>query len=43
MKYISQNNFFTKEKYGLGKDELLNCQNNIWIRPLHKDAFKLHE
>ena len=39
------NNFISKEKYGYKNvnsfgDELTSCQNQMWIRPLHKDAFK---
>ena len=35
----------SKEKYGYSNinsngNELLNCQDAMWIRPLHKDAFK---
>ena len=37
--------FITKEKYGYKNinsngDELTSCVNPMWIRPLHKDAFK---
>ena len=43
MKYFGQSNYITKEKYGMGEDELNNIQNDIWIRPLHHDAYKLQE
>ena len=37
--------FITKEKYGYKNfdsngDELTSCQDPMWIRPLHKDAYK---
>ena len=37
--------YISKEKYGYNNvnsngNELLNCQDAMWIRPLHKDAFK---
>ena len=43
MKYFGKNNYLTKEKYGMGKDELVNIQNDMWTRPLHQDAYKLYE
>lgn len=43
MKYFGKSNYLTKEKYGMGKDELVNIQNDIWTRPLHYDAYKLYE
>jgi hypothetical protein len=37
--------YITKEKYGYKNfdsngDELTSCQDPMWIRPLHKDAYK---
>ena len=43
MKYFDKSNYITKDKYGMGKDELSTIQNDMWTRPLHKDAYKLHE
>ena len=43
MKYFDKSNYLTKDKYGMGKDELVNIQNDIWTRPLHRDAYKLYE
>ena len=43
MKYFGKSNYLTKEKYGMGKDELVNIQNEMWTRPLHHDAYKLYD
>ena len=43
--FDNKNGFISKEKYGYKNincigDELTTCQNPMWTRPMHKDAFK---
>ena len=33
MKFFGKNNYLAKEKYGMGKDELVNIQNEMLTRP----------
>ena len=45
LKMTDYKGFITKEKYGYKNfdsngDELTSCQDPMWIRPLHKDAYK---
>ena len=30
----------SKDKYSFNENEIYNCQDEMWIRPMHKDAFK---
>ena len=39
---LNRCNLVNKEKYNFNEKELSNFQNEIWNRPLHKDAFKLN-
>jgi hypothetical protein len=39
-KITELDNHITKDKYSFNEKELYNCQNDMWNRPLHKDAFK---
>ena len=46
MHFDNSRGFISKEKYGFkninsNADELTSCQDPMWIRPLHEDAFKL--
>jgi hypothetical protein len=38
-KMINENLLVQKGKYNYNERELYNCQNEMWIRPLHKDAY----
>ena len=45
LKMTNYKGYITKEKYGYKNfdsngDELTSCQDPMWIRPLHKDAYK---
>ena len=39
---LNRCNLVDKTKYNFNEKELTNFQNEIWNRPLHKDAFKLN-
>ena len=43
MKYNDNSNHFTKEQYGMDKNELNKIQNDMWTRALHSDAYRLYE
>jgi len=40
--FLNRCNLVDKTKYNFNEKELTNFQNEIWNRPLHKDAFKLN-
>ena len=41
--YHGKNNYITKEKYGMSKDDIFKMQDDLWTRALHSDAYKLSE